>query len=59
MLFIGDSGVGKSSFLLRFVDDTFTHSYISTIGVDFKIYHMKLDEQQIKLYTIVSFCFLM
>uniref|UniRef100_A0A2K5XZR0 RAB1A, member RAS oncogene family n=1 Tax=Mandrillus leucophaeus TaxID=9568 RepID=A0A2K5XZR0_MANLE len=36
LLLIGDSEIGKSC-LLRFADDTYTESYISTIGVDFKI----------------------
>jgi Ras-related protein Rab-1A len=49
ILIIGDSGVGKSSLLLRFSDDTFTESYISTIGVDFKINHIEIDGKQIKL----------
>jgi len=49
LLLIGDSGVGKSCLLLRFADDTYTESYISTIGVDFKIRTIELNGKTIKL----------
>jgi len=49
LLLIGDSGVGKSCLLLRFSDDTYTESYISTIGVDFKIRTIELEGKTIKL----------
>lgn len=35
LVLIGDTGVGKSCLLLRFADDEFTESFITTIGVDF------------------------
>mmetsp|Transcript_84034 Transcript_84034/g.162158 ORF Transcript_84034/g.162158 Transcript_84034/m.162158 type:complete len:203 (+) Transcript_84034:73-681(+) len=49
LLLIGDSGVGKSCLLLRFADDTYTESYISTIGVDFKIRTFEQDGKTVKL----------
>ena len=36
ILIIGESGVGKSSLLLRFTDDRFDQEMSATIGVDFK-----------------------
>ena len=45
--FVGPTG--KSCLLLRFADDTYTESYISTIGVDFKIRTIELDAKTIKL----------
>jgi len=49
LLLIGDSGVGKSCLLLRFADQTFSESYISTIGVDFKIRTIQLNDKTVKL----------
>jgi Ras-related protein Rab-8A len=41
--------VGKSCLLLRFCDDSFTPSFITTIGIDFKIRTVSLDGKRIKL----------
>lgn len=49
LLLIGDSGVGKSCLLLRFADDSYSESYISTIGVDFKIRTITVDGKMVKL----------
>ena len=49
LLLIGDSGVGKSCILVRFADDAFSPSFITTIGIDFKIRTIELDGKRIKL----------
>ena len=49
LLLIGDSGVGKSCLLLRFCDDSFTPSFITTIGIDFKVRTVELDGKRVKL----------
>jgi len=49
VLLIGDSGVGKSCVLHRFIEDTFTNNFISTIGVDFRIKTMDVNGKTIKL----------
>uniref|UniRef100_A0A182N627 Ras-related protein Rab-35 n=1 Tax=Anopheles dirus TaxID=7168 RepID=A0A182N627_9DIPT len=42
-------GVGKSSLLIRFSDNTFSGSYITTIGVDFKIRTVVIKGERVKL----------
>lgn len=48
-LLIGDSGVGKTCILYRFSDDAFNTTFISTIGIDFKIKTIELRGKKIKL----------
>ncbi|XP_042185044.1 ras-related protein Rab-8A isoform X2 [Oncorhynchus tshawytscha] len=49
LLLIGDSGVGKTCVLFRFSEDAFNSTFISTIGIDFKIRTIELDNKKIKL----------
>ena len=49
LLLIGDAGVGKSSILLRYTDNTFDEHLQSTIGVDFKVKIANKDGKKIKL----------
>ena len=46
---IGDSGVGKTCLLLRYANDSFSPTFITTIGIDFKIKQIHLDGKDIKL----------
>lgn len=41
--------MGKSCLLLRFVDDSYTPSFITTIGIDFKIRTVEIDGKRVKL----------
>lgn len=49
LLMIGDSGVGKTCLLLRYANDSFSPTFITTIGIDFKIKTITLDDKVIKL----------
>ncbi|MFH4983326.1 hypothetical protein AB6A40_010035 [Gnathostoma spinigerum] len=49
ILIIGESGVGKSSLMLRFVDNTFDPEIAATIGVDFRVTSMSVDGNRVKL----------
>lgn len=48
VLLVGDSGVGKSSILLRYTDDVF-QSLQPTIGVDFRVKTMSVNNRSVKM----------
>ena len=49
VVMIGESGVGKTSMLLRFTDNTFNPLPFTTVGVDFKLKTLRVDDKLIKL----------
>lgn len=48
-IFIGDSNVGKSSIIGRFLDDKFYNFHDATICLDFGIYNYKIDNDDIRI----------
>ena len=49
VLLIGDSGVGKSSIMLQFVEEDYKNEYACTVGVDFKTIPIIIANNNIKL----------
>ena len=49
IIMLGDSGCGKTSMLLRFAENFFNPLQSCTIGVDFKIKQVKIDNHVVKL----------
>lgn len=54
LLIIGNSSVGKTSFLFRYADDTFIPAFVSTVGIDFKVKTVYRHEKRVKLQIWVS-----
>ena len=47
ILLLGDSSVGKTCFLMRYTDNTFQEMHMSTIGLDYKLKNVQLDDGKI------------
>ena len=47
LLTLGDTSVGKSSFIIKFIDDKFSYNYIATMGLDFKQKIIELDNGEL------------
>ncbi|CAI8017967.1 Ras-related protein SEC4, partial [Geodia barretti] len=49
ILIIGDSNVGKTALLTRFVEGRFQSVFMSTVGIDYKNKVITLEEENVKL----------
>ncbi len=49
VMLIGDSSVGKTSLLKKYCQNEFSQSYVSTIGIDFQIKYISINNKKIKL----------
>ena len=49
VLLLGNSDVGKSSLLLRYVDSVWNDAFVPTIGVDFKVKTLNNNDKKIKM----------
>ena len=49
LVLIGDSGVGKTSLLSKYVDNKFDITLINTCGIDFKTKTLNIDGKMVKL----------
>jgi len=49
LIFLGDSGVGKTSFIQRFCTDTFKDTFSATIGVDLQVKMLNIDSRIVAL----------
>lgn len=49
-LALGDSGVGKTSFLYQYTDGNFNSRFISTVGIDFR------EKRLVSISKLVTAC---
>ena len=49
ILIVGDSGVGKTNFILRFLNNEFNQNYMSTAGIDLKSGSIVIKNKKIRI----------
>ena len=49
LIIIGDSGVGKTNILTRYCEDIFKDSHVATIGVDFNVKTIQIEDKKLRL----------
>ena len=54
LMVLGDSNVGKTSFIHRYVDEEFNEKFITTVGIDFREKNLELPNQNRRISLQVN-----
>ena len=49
IMLIGDTNVGKTSLLQKYCNNEFSKNYISTIGIDFQVKYLNINNKKVKV----------
>ena len=49
LMILGDSDVGKTSILRKYCKNEFLGSYVATIGIDFQLKYLNINDKKIKI----------
>ena len=55
ILLLGDSGVGNSCIILRYIENSFSQNLMNSIGVDLKLKNIEIDGKKVKLQIVIYF----
>ena len=55
LMVLGDSNVGKTSFIYRYVDEKFSEKYVSTVGIDFREKTLEIPNEKRRISLQVNF----
>ena len=47
---LGNTMVGKTSFIIKYTENNFQESYLATVGIDFKVKTVTIKDKQYKLF---------
>ena len=51
ILILGNTAVGKTSYILKYTEDTFQEVYLATVGIDFKVKVEKINNVPYMIYN--------
>ena len=50
ILILGNTAVGKTSYILKYTEDEFQEMYLATVGIDFKVKVVKINNVSYRVY---------